>query len=170
MAPVSFLLFCEVTRVVLRSDDNFLLVETQIEKETRIGWYGWNQRSKERERASSFLAGFGLERTLSARWRRCGERVTLNKCLLPPLTSHSRAPTLDLRGGLRESRETVRFDANFFCLHSLNRGFALASLAPCDCNLTNTSECSRRKTNSIRNGRFQLGRGKPKDIFRWCGC
>lgn len=119
--------------MVLRSDDNFLLVETQIEKETRIGWYGWNQRSKERERASSFLAGFGLERTLSARWRRCGERVTLNKCLLPPLTSHSRAPTLDLRGGLRESRETVRFDANFFCLHSLNRGFALASLAPCDC-------------------------------------
>jgi hypothetical protein len=65
VAPVSFLLFCEVTRVVLRSDDNFLLVETQIEKETRIGWYGWNQRSKERERASSFLAGFGLERTLS---------------------------------------------------------------------------------------------------------
>ena len=51
--------------MVLRSDDNFLLVETQIEKETRIGWYGWNQRSKERERASSFLAGFGLERTLS---------------------------------------------------------------------------------------------------------
>jgi hypothetical protein len=72
VAPVSFLLFCEVTRVVLRSDDNFLLVETQIEKETRIGWYGWNQRSRERER----LFSCGLRprkrtrsREVSAVWR-----------------------------------------------------------------------------------------------------
>jgi hypothetical protein len=33
--------------VVLRSDDNFLLVETQIEKETRIGWYGGGTRDPE---------------------------------------------------------------------------------------------------------------------------
>ena len=116
--------------MVLRSDDNFLLVETQIEKETRIGWYGWNQRSKER---LFFLAGFGLERTLSREVSAVRENLTLYSSALRPLTLHSRAPTLDLRGGLRGSRETVRFDANFCCLHSLNRGFALASLAPCDC-------------------------------------
>ena len=110
MAPVSFLLFCEVTRVVLRSDDNFLLVETQIEKETRIGWYGWNQRSKER------LFSCGLRPRTDALSRGVGgeENLTLYSSALRPLTLHSRAPTLDLRGGLRESRETVRFDANFF--------------------------------------------------------
>jgi hypothetical protein len=117
--------------VVLRSDDNFLLVETQIEKETRIGWYGGGTRDP--ERASSFLAGFGLERTLSREVSAVRENLTLYSSALRPLTLHSRAPTLDLRGGLRGSRETVRFDANFCCLHSLNRGFALASLAPCDC-------------------------------------
>ena len=97
--------------MVLRSDDNFLLVETQIEKETRIGWYGWNQRSKER---LFFLAGFGLERTLSREVSAVRENLTLYSSALRPLTLHSRAPTLDLRGGLRGSRETVRFDANFF--------------------------------------------------------
>jgi hypothetical protein len=42
------------------------------------------------------------------------ENLTLYSSALRPLTLHSRAPTLDLRGGLRGSRETVRFDANFF--------------------------------------------------------
>lgn len=66
--------------MVLRSDDNFLLVETQIEKETRIGWYGWNQRSRERE-SVFFLAGFGLEKGRGlARCRRCGELNTLLEC------------------------------------------------------------------------------------------
>lgn len=124
--------------MVLRSDDNFLLVETQIEKETRIGWYGGGTRDP--QRASSFLAGFGLERTLSREVSAVRENLTLYSSALRPLTLHSRAPTLDLRGGLRESRETVRFDANFLLSSQLESRLCSRQFSPMRLFLTNTSE------------------------------
>lgn len=68
--------------MVLRSDDNFLLVETQIEKETRIGWYGWNQRSKER------LFSCGLRPRTDALSRGVGGEGELNTLLECSPTAH----------------------------------------------------------------------------------